>query len=154
MRKNSFPSFFFPRRTKLFGEFLEKWNPFERKKKKKKFSRDLIRLSILAFFRSAGNTRIYITFEMFYFETKAGCCFATWDTRLPRNRFNFKNARYSTYLILPGPGYAGYFETFFKLFRKRTEGNVGYDDTDSVRASFMKVLFQRSTRCPSVRQRC
>lgn len=85
---------------------------------------------------------------------KGRCCFATWDTRLPRNRFNFKNARYSTYLILPGPGYAGYFETFFKLFRKRTEGNVGYDDTDSVRASFMKVLFQRSTRCPSVRQRC
>lgn len=39
LRKNSFPSFFFPRRTKLFGEFLEKWNPFERKKKKKILAR-------------------------------------------------------------------------------------------------------------------
>lgn len=60
--------FFFFRRTKLF-EFSERWNRFG---KKKKILARFDSTFNIGFFRLAGNARICITFEMFYFETKAG----------------------------------------------------------------------------------
>lgn len=61
-------SLFFFRRTKLF-EFSERWNRFG---KKKKILARFDSTFNIGFFRLAGNARICITFEMFYFETKAG----------------------------------------------------------------------------------